>query len=192
VAARHLGVRWQLRCWLPVFLLPAAYAFYFFRAIRFWTEALPLVYLGVAWLLVRILDRAPALGRQLVAMVLLGQAALLAYGDGARPYTDRPWGRFLPASAVRVNFAAIERLREQHGKLLIFAKEVGPGFAPLRDRLMVYNGRGESSDVLVARDLGDRNSELIRRHPDRTPFLVTRTSSNGRIPATITAIPRVH
>jgi hypothetical protein len=57
---------------------------------------------------------------------------------------------------------------------------------------MFYNGRGESSDVLVARDLGERNRELMQRHPDRTPFLVTRTSSNGQIPATITPLPRVH
>ncbi|MEQ1896941.1 MAG: hypothetical protein ABL971_06060 [Vicinamibacterales bacterium] len=192
LAARHVGVRWQSRAWLPLLLLPAVYFFYFFKELRFWVEALPYFSLGIAWLFIRILDRAPALGRQLVAISLLGQAALVVTGDGLLPFANRPWRGYMPATAAPVDFEAIEGLRARHGKLLIFAKEVGPGFAPLRDRLMVYNGDGESGDVLVARDLGDRNAELMRRHPDRTPFLFTRTSSNGRIPATVTPLARVH
>lgn len=188
LAARHAGVRWQCRAWWPILLLPAGYFFYFFRDLRFWSEALPYFTLGIAWLLVRIVDRAPTLGRQLVGIALVGQVALAVPGDGVIPYWDRPWKAYRPGSAARINFGEIERLRAEHGKLLIFANEGGAGFAPLRDRLMVYNGDGEAGDVLVARDLGDRNAELMRRHPDRTPFLFTRTSSGGRVPATVTPL----
>lgn len=191
LAARHVGVRWHARSWLPLLLLPVAYYFYFFRGLRFWSEALPYFTLGVAWLLIRVSDRAPTLGRQLVGIALAGQVAIGFTGEGGAPYGDRPWMSYRQGTATLVNFQAVEQLRAKHGKLLIFAKEPGPGFAPLRDRLMVYNGDGESGDVLVARDRGDQNAELIRRYPDRTPFLFTRTSSDGRIPATVTPLAHV-
>jgi hypothetical protein len=192
LAARHLGIRWQARSWWPILLLPGAYFLYFFRDLRFWSEALPYFAMGVAWLLIGIRDRAPALGAQLIAIMLAGQITLLVPGRGVAPYGNRPWRAYMPATAARINFQAIERLKAEHGKLLIFAREPGPGFAPLRDRLMVYNGEGEAGDVLVARDLGDRNAELMRRYPDRTAFLFIRETSAGSIPATITPLGPPH
>ena len=61
-----------------------------------------------------------------------------------------------------------------------------PLYDVLYDRLYLYNIEGMESAILVARDLGPRNAELIARFPDRVPYLVV---DNGReTTATITRV----
>jgi hypothetical protein len=187
IATRVVGVRVRVWRWLPLLLLPAAYFFYFFVAVRFWIELLPLCLIGVAWLLLAIVDRAPRLGRALVAIALIGQVPFAVARRGEQPYPYRPWFDYANGFATKDNFKSIERLREQFGRILVFAHDDARLADPLFDRVMLYNGRGDAGDVLVARDLGDRNRELIQRYPDRRAFLLVRIGPFQ--PAAVTPIP---
>lgn len=66
---------------------------------------------------------------------------------------------------------AADSLAREHGRLLLFSREQ-TRFDIQIDRLYVFNGDGFDGRILVARDLGPRNAELISRFPDRVPFLV--------------------
>ena len=82
--------------------------------------------------------------------------------------------------------AAVERLRAEHSKLLVFVRAelpqqaVDPGSEPIlwwgepvMQALYWYNVYGFPSDVVVARDLGARDTALARRFPEWYAVLLT-------------------
>ena len=179
-------IRWGL---VAVFtLLPLAHFFYRFPSLRMYTELLPFLLLAVATMLMTVWRRWPSLAAGLVVMTLLSQIVVTVPVPEERPAAFRQWlysdyGPLAPAR--RQVFASIDSLQRAHGRILVFSREESE-FDNLIDRIYIYNGGDFSGPVLVARDRGERNIELIRRHPDRVPFLVI--DNTRLIPATITAI----
>jgi len=178
--ALRSGVQWRWRRIAAFLVLPAAYFFYFFhneRSDRFYFEIFPFAMVGAAFLVHALAQR-----RRNVGIALGGLLAATMLVDTAITALTR---RRLQARAIAVS-AAVERLRAEHSKLLVFVRAELPQQAadpgsepilwwgePVMQTLYWYNVYGFPSDVVVARDLGARDAALARRFPDRFAVLLT-------------------
>jgi len=171
-------------------LLPALYFFYWGSEIRFYSEYLPFLMAWVAGGVVVVLRDRPRAGGAFVAAVVAGSALLNVPGRWNRIALDAPWMRsdYTGSPARFAAYDSLEAMQRTQGKLLVFVREQMPHYDVLIDRLYQYNARGLDSPILVVRDLGERNAELVSRFPDRAPYLL---KDNGRErAATITPVPR--
>lgn len=175
-------------------VLPAAHFFYWYGDLRLYTELLPFMLLGVATMLVAIHARWPLAARSLFAMIIISQAIVAlpwppGSGGGHRPWAegfDHRYGRGAPGRWATIRQA--DSLGRADGRVLLFSREASR-FDNLIDRLYPFNGRKFEGPILVARDLGEaRNAELIRRFPDRVPYLVQDRGPDST--ATFTRIAR--
>ena len=62
-------------------------------------------------------------------------------------------------------------LAAEHGQVVLFAREQSQ-YDNLIDRLYAFNGDRFDGPILVARDLGTLNEDVISRFPRRVPYLV--------------------
>lgn len=158
-------------------LIPFAYFFYWWGGLRVYTELLPFLMLGVASMIVAIGARRPRLAGSLIAVLIGTQAILALPWPVARADSHRPWsagvengyGGAAPGRFATFNVA--DSIAKANGKILLFAseKDVVDNFIV---RLYWFNQDRLDGPVLVARDRGAKNAELIRHFPDRVPFLV--------------------
>jgi hypothetical protein len=178
--------RWRV---VAVFaLLPMLYFFYWGSEIRFYSEYLPFLCVWVAAGALTVMQERPRTGSALLAALVAAGILLNVPGRWVRIPLDEPWVRSdYTGSPARFDaFETLEQRQREHGKLLVFVRERAPLYDVLFDRLYLYNIDGMDSAILVARDLGPRNAELIARFPDRVPYLVV---DNGReTTATITRV----
>lgn len=179
--------------WLTVaifLVLPLLHFFYWGSDIRFYSEYLPFLFVWGAAGVLAVARHSPALAMRLVAALVASNAVLSVPERWDRIPLDEPWQN----SAYRISparvalFEQLDATARARGKLLVFVHEQVPGLDNLIDRLYQFNARGFDSDVLVARDLGERNATLIARFPDRIPLLVI---DRGRTtPADVAELPR--
>jgi hypothetical protein len=171
---------------LPLLVLPLVYSFYWFREARLISEMLPFLLIGIAAILVHATVAHPRFGRALCVLAIAGSVFMNL--PWARPSTGipTPWraSPYVHDRRIFVLFDAVERLRREHGRLLVFVQETDQAkqrlFTPGFYRLFMLNDRGFESDVLVARDLGAANETLIQRFPDRVPVRIV--WHDGRVP----------
>lgn len=170
--AARAGVVSRWRSVAAFAILPLAHFFYFyhFGADRFYFELLPFAMVGTAYLVYGLAQRRPAMG---TALGILLVAAML--GDSVIAVENRPreFQQWTASSEI------VERLRVEHPRLLVFVHSELPQPAanpelPIRwwgepgmQPLYWYDVYGFPSDVIVARDLGARDSVLSRRFPGR-------------------------
>jgi Dolichyl-phosphate-mannose-protein mannosyltransferase len=188
VAAVAAGFRIS---WVPVgifALIAVAHFFYRYPSIRLFTELLPFLLLSVASMLLAIRARWPKLASGLLAMLFMAQVVLAipvpsGRPSGNRPLLDSDYGPGAPARLMALQTA--DSLARVHGNVLLFSRE-GTRFDNLIDRLYVFNTPTFDGRIVVARDRGQRNSELMRRYPDHVPFLVE--DRHGQTPALFTRL----
>lgn len=179
--------------WLAVAafaILPALYFFYWGSEIRFYSEFLPFLLVWVAAGCLVVMRERPRVGAGLIAAVVAGSALLNIPGRWERIMLDEPWVRsdYTGSPSRFAAFETLEAMQRGQGKLLVFVQERTAHYDVLIDRLYRYNADGLDSDILVVRDLGERNASLIARFPERIPLLLR---DNGReAPATITRLDR--
>jgi hypothetical protein len=171
-------------------LLPVAHFFYWYGGLRLYAELLPFLLLGTAAMLVFIHDRWPRLAMGIGAL-LLGSQLIVALpwtsaGDGHRPLVSSDYfSRGIPGRHATLQTA--DSLARVHGRVLLFSRDED-AFDNQIDRLYQHNGDRFNGPILVMRDRGDANGEVIRRFPDRVPFLVEdRGREQG---ARFTSLPR--
>jgi hypothetical protein len=178
--ALRSGVRWRWRRIAAFLVLPLAYFFYFFhneRSDRFYFEIFPFAMVGTAFLVHGLAKR-----RRSVGIALGGLLAASMLVDTAITALKR---RGVQTRSIAVS-AAVERLRAEHSKLLVFVRTdlpqqaADPGSEPILwwgepviQYLYWYNVYGFPSDVVVARDLGALDTALARRFPERYAVLLT-------------------
>lgn len=153
-------VRLHLR-YLPVFaLLPAAHFFYWYANPRFYAELLPYAAIGMSILLVETSQSNGRAARAMLAMVLAGNVLFSA----TRIAHDREvfHAQFAPS------FEAVEALARERGNVLLFVRD-GPEVEPLYEALWWFNAEGIPGRIVVARDLGPRNADLIAKLPSHYP-----------------------
>ena len=171
------GVR---RRWLAaacVFLvLPLAQLGFYHADVRFYTELLPFAALGVAAVVVRLAATAPAMGRAAAVLLL----ATLALAGAARLH-----GESRSAHGRLAIFGRLEALRRQDGRVVVFVRDPVPQQS-LLSALWWFNLPELPGDLVVARDLGDRNAELRARLPGHAPYLLVRTGASA---ATLERLP---
>jgi hypothetical protein len=195
--AARAGVTWRRLPLAAFAILPVAHFFYFyhFDADRFYFELLPFAMVATAFLIDGLARRRPALG---VAITALLVATMLV--DTGVVISERRdyYKRWTESSAI------VERLRAQHPKLLVFVHSdlpqpaADPDGAPVRwwgepgmQPLYWYNVYGFPSDVIVARDLGPRDSVLSRLFPGRYEVeLSVRPAPPGGVPWVFAARPK--
>jgi hypothetical protein len=163
VSRAGLTLRWGLLA--PFALLPGAYFFYpIYSGSRFYFELLPFAMVGTASLVHRLAQRRKAEGVALAGLLLatmLVDASRKAV-DRRKEYEDR-----------NVFFEAVERVRVEHPKLLVFVQDRWPGTKEhILESLYWYNLESFPSDVIVARDLGERDCGLLQRFPNHFAVLV--------------------
>jgi hypothetical protein len=189
--AWRVGVRWR---WLPVgafAVLPLAYAFYFYNrgngTDRFYFELLPFATVGTAFLIHRLARSHRTAGILLGALLL---ATLLVDSVVDSILRRREFAPLMASQAV------VEQLRAKHPKLLVFVRSQIPEPPPdttsefiqlWGDPAMVqlygYNVYDFPSDVVVVRDLGERDTVAAARFPGRYNVLLSvRRGSDGEMP----------
>lgn len=179
--------------WLTVAafaVLPALYFFYWGSEIRFYSEYLPFLLVWVAAGCLAVMRERPSVGAGFLAAVVAGSALLNVPGRWDRIMLDEPWVRsdYTGSPARFAAYETLEQMQREQGKLLVFVQERTRYYDVLLDRLYLYNIDGLESDILVVRDLGEKNASLMVRFPDRVPLLLR---DNGRErPATITTLER--
>ena len=188
VAAIAAGfrIRWGV---VGIFsLILVAHFFYRYPSIRLLSELLPFLLLAVAAMLLAIRARWPRLASGILAMLIIIQVVLIYPVPPQLPAGNRPWmnsdyGPGAPARLMALQTA--DSLARVHGNVLLFSHE-GTRFDNLIDRLYVFNTPTFDGRIVVARDRGEKNSELMRRYPNHVPFLVE--DRHGRIPAVFTRL----
>ncbi len=179
-------IRWRT---VALFLiLPLAHFFYRYPSIRLYAELLPFLFLSAAGMLVSTYRRWPRIATGMFGMMIASQvlAAIPTRSDrweAPRPMAESDYGPESPAR--RAALLTADSLGTAHGKVLLFSREA-TRWDNLMDRLYIFNGADFNGPVLVVRDLGKRNQELMRRYPDRVPFLVE--DRNGDLPAVFTRL----
>lgn len=165
--------RWRWTTLLAFAALPAVYFFYWYSKMRFYSELLPFVYVGIAGVLLHIARRNLRLAAALLVMAV-GTNLVLALPWRNRA-EDTPWvgEAYVESQPLLASFAAIDRARAAHGRVVVFVKEPAGPFEPILERLSIFNGRGLDGDVVVARDLGAANAALMHRLPGHTPYRAT-------------------
>jgi hypothetical protein len=138
--------------------LPFAHLFFRSANVRYLLPLLPFVLVALGLVLAE-LWRAPR-ARAAVVLVLVGGLVALS-----EPYqAGKVYRRMrLP------QFERVEQLRQQCGKVLVFVKEPDVD-EPLLAQLWWFDRDGFDGDVVVARDLGDRDVELMRERPQHAAF----------------------
>jgi len=171
--AAGFRVRWGLVAAFSI--LPVALFFYWSANWRQYIELLPFLFICVAAMLVAIHGHWPRLAAGLMGTVLASQLILSLPWPVRSGGRHRPWANSDYSNKVApgrwATLMAADSLARVHGRLLLFSREEGL-YDNQIDRLYIFNGKGFDGQILVGRDLGPRNAEIIKRFPDRTPFLV--------------------
>ena len=191
VAAAAAGYRFRWGLVAVFLILPLTQFFYRYSSLRMYIELLPFFMIAAGSMLVAVRARWPRLATGLIAMTVLSQLITLRPAEANRPLANRFWQASdyprSSAPARRMALATADSLANVHGRILLFSKEA-TRFDNLIDRLYQYNTPDFTGPILVARHRGALNEELIRRHPDRVPFLVE--DRHGGTPAEFTPIAK--
>jgi hypothetical protein len=158
-------------------LLPLAHTFYWAGLLRLYWELLPFVLLGLTSLLFFIYARSPRAAATMVTVAVASQLIVALpwppkSGENYRPWSaglDHTYGHVAPGRWATLQKAV--SLAEEHGQVVLFTREESP-YDNLIDRLYAFNGDRFDGPILVARDLGPLNDELMARFPQRVPYLV--------------------
>ena len=168
LASRYkLPVPWKS---VAVFLLlPAVHFFYFYPDTRYLVELLPFLMVGIAIVIMDLSQADRPVARLLVCFLIAGN--LLLGGFGLARDCKAFHQNHLPY------FNRVAELHRQYGPLLVFLRSKrGPGELPwltsgsglITEPLftsMWWFNVDPTSGVIVARDVGSRDSELMQRWP---------------------------
>ncbi len=149
---------------LVFLLLPLAYVFWPSVTIRSMSELLLFVALGLGVVLAKLLEQRRIWTRwtvaALVAAGLVVTSAQIAR-EGALP---RRWSPY---------FARVNELAAAGPTLIFVNRGTLTSDEQLYEKLWWFNARDWMGKVVVARDLGARNKELIARFPHHAAYLVS-------------------
>jgi hypothetical protein len=154
--------RWRVV--VAFLVLPFVHFFYYYTSSRFYIELFPFLFAALAIACAHIRSRSPALGRVIVAAIV-GAQLLLTAQNVHRVREDRS-ETFFP------HFRAVLDAHQREGPVLIFVHETTRE-PQLLQALAWFSITGHTGDIVVARDLGDRNTLLMDRLPGHTPFRLT-------------------
>jgi hypothetical protein len=168
LASRYkLLVSWKS---VAVFLLlPAVHFFYFSPDTRYLVELLPFLMVGIAIVIMDLSQADRPVARLLVCFLIAGNLLLGSFGLASQYKSFHQ--NYLPY------FNRVAERHRQYGPLLVFVRSKrGPGELPwLRSgsgliaeplfTSMWWFNVDLTSGVIVARDVGSRDSELMRRWP---------------------------
>ncbi len=159
------------------FLLPAAQFFYFYSEPRFLIELLPFLFIGIGILFAQVTAKQRLAARAVLLLALVGNLLLSAGAIwGARP------------EPLLELFHQIDMAQQRYSRLLVFVSQgCRLGHPPPRGvrrcgpytMLYWYDVDTFPGPVVVARDLGPRDTEIIERFPDRVPMRVTTDERSG-------------
>jgi 4-amino-4-deoxy-L-arabinose transferase-like glycosyltransferase len=149
--------------WQAVFVflpLPIVHFFYFFPDVRFYVELLPFLCVGISTVLLFLESRYKYLARSLLIFMLIcnvGQAAKMIYEEYVFRQRDFAF------------FKYIEDFADRHGKVIVFVKGKA-GHEYLLEALYWFNVDKFPGNIIVARDIGERNSILLKKFPEHNPL----------------------
>jgi len=159
------GRAWALRHVLPFLALPALQSFYFSKDLRYYTELLPFLAVAIAAILSGLLERVPRMCTPLLLLLMAGGALT----SGLRLRND---ALVFERDALPA-FHAVEALVRQNPRVLLFVRDERP---QMFERLLWFSVEAGSDHIVVARDLGARNEDLIRLYP---AYAVFHIAENG-------------
>jgi hypothetical protein len=143
-------------------VLPAVYFFYWFSDWRFYLELYPFAFVGLAAVLFHVRQRDRVLSDGLATFAVV--AGLLTTGIYLTNRTRQ-------ADRLHAYFDAARSAQREHGKVLLFARSSLMNEVPFT-WLYALNAGPFPGAIVVARDLGQENAELVARFPGYTPLRV--------------------
>lgn len=157
-------------------LLPLVHVLYWYEELRLYTELLPFVILAAAGLLAFVGRARPRLALAFALTLVAASCMMhLPWPRGTSSDHPRRWAdtEYLDNGLIPMaTMATADSLGRHHGRVLLFGRD-DSGYDLMMEALYWFNATGFDGPVLVARDLGERNVELLQRFPDRAPYLVT-------------------
>jgi hypothetical protein len=154
--------------------LPLAYFLYFDNGERFYLELLPFFALGVALIVARVWESDATAGRAL-AVFLLGASVVSSATSAAAAVSER----MRHPSDGAIVMRQLEAAQRANGPMLVFVRNP-PLAEPLFIALSPLNFGRFPGRIVVARDLGHENVNLICRMPGRAVmFAESATREHG-------------
>jgi len=169
---------YRLRWWRVVgfSILPALLFFYWAGSLRQYVELLPFFMLAMAGMLLAIYSRWPRMAAGLLGTVLAAQVVVAlpwrrdTVGGTHRAWADSDYGpTWAPGRWATLMKA--DSLAREDGPLLLFSQE-GTRFDNQIDRLYIFNNATLDGPIVVARDRGALNEQLMERFPGRKAYVV--------------------
>lgn len=174
VTAVAAGVRIGWSRVLLFAIHPAALFFYWGITQAQYVELLPFLVLGAGFMLAATWKRWPRLAMALFSIVVVSHGLVAAPWPRRGLSLHRPWTQSDYASlgdVRRMRFRSADSLATAHGNVLLFSREA-TRFDNQMNILYHYNSPRFDGRIVVARDLGPRNVELMRLYPGYVPYLV--------------------
>jgi hypothetical protein len=144
-------------------LFPAAYFFWPTATTRTVSEVTPFLCLGIGFVLATLWKQGRAWTRWVLGVIVVASVV----------YT--PIGIRTAATRARTMEPYLERVRSlaEQGPVVVFVNRGELGNDSLFEQLWLFNALDWMGNVVVARDLGARNSMLQSRFPAHKPYVVT-------------------
>jgi 4-amino-4-deoxy-L-arabinose transferase-like glycosyltransferase len=156
------GFRLSWKTILVFLPLAVVHCFYFYPDVRYFIEIMPFLYAGIGSLILFLAARDRYLVQSLLVFMLLcnlGQFVQMVYQEHVfrKDYVSY--------------FKRIEDFQKTHGKVLVFVKRM-EGREYFLEALYWFNVDKFPGDIVVARDIGERNSVLMKKFPGYTPLYI--------------------
>jgi len=159
------GLKYNYKAWLAFVVLPSVQFFYYYSGPRFYSELLPFLMVGSAVFISDLRAKGTrGVGTYVGAIFILGNILI----GGLGLYRD---ARVLHSN-YKPYFKAVEALREEYGKVVVFVRD-GPDVEYRLEALWWLNAAGISGTTVIARDRGTANEALMRHYPHYCPFSVS-------------------
>src|SRR5262249_5265149 len=147
------SARWTV---LLIFLpLPVLHSIYFFPDVRFFTEVLPFIDIGIASMLVFLYTKRPFVTKALLAATII----LNLIQIGKMTYEEYSFRQ----TYARL-YQRIEDFAKANKKALVFVKRTN-GDEYFLEALYWFNVDRFPGDIIVARDIGAENTVLMKKYP---------------------------
>jgi hypothetical protein len=161
LAVAH-GTRFRWRTICAFAPLPVVHALYWFASPRFFLELYPFAAVGITWALGEARSTFP---RARVVGLMIA-ANLMSWGVAT------VWDKREEYRTMRAPIVAADSVQRAIGPVVLLVRVDGEMARQTFHQLYFHNARTFPGDIVVARDLGERNATLLRCLPSHRAIRV--------------------
>jgi 4-amino-4-deoxy-L-arabinose transferase-like glycosyltransferase len=156
------GFQFRWEAVLAFLVLPVAHAFYFYGSDRFLLDLLPFLCAGIAAIVVFLGSKRRSLAISLLLFMFISNIGHVIRTQYQYYYRV--------SRILRPYIEMVKNSQTAHGKVIIFVSSHRTHGEYLLENLYWFNIRDFLRNIIVSRDIGERNSVLIKRFPEHVPI----------------------